>query len=109
MRFGILGATQALGPDGAEVALGGPRRRALLALLLLDAGRPVSGERLIDGLYGEGPPAGAGNAVQSQVSRLRQVLPVPIEDFRRATGSPSTRARSTPTASSSSPCRAARH
>ncbi|WP_327289894.1 AfsR/SARP family transcriptional regulator [Streptomyces sp. NBC_01198] len=79
MRFGILGATQALGPDGAEVALGGPRRRALLALLLLDAGRPVSGERLIDGLYGEGPPAGAGNAVQSQVSRLRQVLPVPIE------------------------------
>ncbi|CAG6393542.1 winged helix-turn-helix domain-containing protein [Streptomyces cocklensis] len=79
MKFGILGATQALGADGAEVALGGPRRRALLALLLLDAGRPVSGERLVDGLYGEDPPAGVGNAVQSQVSRLRQVLPVPIE------------------------------
>ncbi|MFG1805440.1 BTAD domain-containing putative transcriptional regulator [Streptomyces sp. NPDC049040] len=77
--FGILGATQALGTDGAEVALGGPRRRALLALLLLDAGRTVSGERLIDALYGEDPPAGVGNAVQSQISRLRQVLPVPIE------------------------------
>ncbi|MBM9437342.1 AfsR/SARP family transcriptional regulator [Actinacidiphila bryophytorum] len=79
MKFGILGATQALGTDGAEVALGGPRRRALLALLLLDAGRPVSTERLVDGLYGEYPPAGVGNAVQSQVSRLRQVLPVPVE------------------------------
>jgi DNA-binding SARP family transcriptional activator len=79
VKFGILGATQALGTDGAEVALGGPRRRALLALLLLDAGRPVSTERLVDGLYGEHPPTGVGNAVQSQVSRLRQVLPVPVE------------------------------
>ncbi|WP_405786079.1 MULTISPECIES: AfsR/SARP family transcriptional regulator [unclassified Streptomyces] len=77
--FGILGATRVLGADGAEVALGGPRRRALLALLLLDAGRVVTVERLIDGLYGEEPPAGVGNAVQSQVSRLRQVLPAPIE------------------------------
>ncbi|MFF7192456.1 BTAD domain-containing putative transcriptional regulator [Streptomyces sp. NPDC008079] len=77
--FGILGATRVVGADGAEVALGGPRRRAVLALLLLDAGRAVPAERLIDGLYGDDPPAGAGNAVQSQISRLRQVLPVPLE------------------------------
>ena len=77
--FGILGATRVLAADGGEVALGGPRRRALLALLLLDAGRVVTPERLIDGLYGEEAPAGVGNAVQSQISRLRQVLPVPIE------------------------------
>ncbi|NUS12845.1 MAG: tetratricopeptide repeat protein, partial [Streptomyces sp.] len=77
--FGILGATRALGTDGAELALGGPRRRALLAVLLLDAGRLVGTERLIDALYGEDPPSGAGNALQSQVSRLRQVLPVPVE------------------------------
>jgi predicted ATPase/DNA-binding SARP family transcriptional activator len=77
--FGILGATRVVGADGAEVALGGPRRRALLALLLLDAGRLVPAERLIDGLYGDEPPAGVGNAVQSQISRLRQVLPVPLE------------------------------
>ncbi|MFD0744357.1 BTAD domain-containing putative transcriptional regulator [Phytohabitans flavus] len=31
-------------------------------------------ERLIDGLYGDSPPAGAANALQSQVSRLRQAL-----------------------------------
>ncbi|MFI0717932.1 AfsR/SARP family transcriptional regulator [Streptomyces sp. NPDC021224] len=77
--FGILGTTQALGADGAELALGGPRRRALLAVLLLDAGRLVGTERLTDALYGEEPPAGAANALQSQVSRLRQVLPVPVE------------------------------
>jgi DNA-binding SARP family transcriptional activator len=79
VMFGILGAIRVLGADGAEVALGGPRRRALLALLMLDAGRVVATGRLIDGLYGEQAPAGVGNAVQSQISRLRQVLPVPVE------------------------------
>ncbi len=79
MRFGILGETRALGAGGVEVALGGPKRRAVLALLVLDAGRIVGAERLVDGLYGEDVPAGAANAVQAQISRLRQVLPVPIE------------------------------
>jgi DNA-binding SARP family transcriptional activator len=79
VRFGILGATRVVGADGAEVALGGPRRRATLALLLLDAGRVVGVERLVDGLYGQDAPTGVANAVQSQISRLRQVLPVPVE------------------------------
>ncbi|MEV4498901.1 BTAD domain-containing putative transcriptional regulator [Micromonospora arborensis] len=74
MRFRILGPTQVLLADGRELPVGGPRLRALLALLLLDAGRMVSAERLIDGLYGEHPPRGAANALQSQVSRLRQAL-----------------------------------
>ncbi|MCQ0014172.1 AfsR/SARP family transcriptional regulator [Actinomadura madurae] len=43
-------------------------------MLLLDAGRVVPAERLIDGLYGEAPPSGAANALQSQVSRLRRGL-----------------------------------
>ncbi|MEU0549573.1 BTAD domain-containing putative transcriptional regulator [Micromonospora sp. NPDC005979] len=74
MRFRVLGPTQVLAADGREIPVGGPRLRALLALLLLDAGHVVSAERLIDGLYGEHPPRGAANALQSQVSRLRQVL-----------------------------------
>ncbi|MEV6300491.1 BTAD domain-containing putative transcriptional regulator [Actinoplanes sp. NPDC051861] len=78
MRFGILGPLRAEHTDGRPVAVGGPRLRALLAMLLLDAGRPVSAERLIDGLYGEHPPSGAANALQSQVSRLRQALPVEL-------------------------------
>ncbi|MEU8660435.1 BTAD domain-containing putative transcriptional regulator [Actinoplanes philippinensis] len=47
-------------------------------MLLLDAGRPIPAHRLIDGLYGDAPPAGAANALQSQVSRLRQSLPVEL-------------------------------
>jgi predicted ATPase/DNA-binding SARP family transcriptional activator len=70
----VLGAVQVLGADGVEVPVGGPRARALLVLLLLDAGRIVPAERLVDGLYGDRPPAGAANALQSQVSRLRQAL-----------------------------------
>ncbi|MFY1671200.1 AfsR/SARP family transcriptional regulator [Plantactinospora sp. WMMB334] len=74
MRFGILGATEAYASDGRRLPVGGPRLRALLVLLLLDAGRTVSADRLIDGLYGDDPPGRAGNALQSQISRLRQML-----------------------------------
>ncbi|HEY3472740.1 MAG TPA: BTAD domain-containing putative transcriptional regulator [Amycolatopsis sp.] len=74
MRFGVLGAVAAWHPDGGQVAVGGPRSRALLALLALEAGRFVPAERLIDGMYGEYPPDGAANALQSQVSRLRTAL-----------------------------------
>ncbi|WP_197541055.1 MULTISPECIES: AfsR/SARP family transcriptional regulator [Streptomycetaceae] len=80
MRFGILGETWARSATGGAVGLGGPARRALLAMLLLDAGRIVPLERLIDGLYRDEPPAGVGNALQSQVSRLRSALGAPIEN-----------------------------
>ncbi|MBA9002887.1 ATP-binding protein [Thermomonospora cellulosilytica] len=84
MWFGILGATEARLDDGAQVAVGGPRVRALLALLLLDPGRVVPVERLIDGLYGQDPPAGAANALQSQVSRLRRGLRGGLVEFHPA-------------------------
>ncbi|UUU25162.1 BTAD domain-containing putative transcriptional regulator [Streptomyces sp. DSM 40750] len=74
MRFGILGPLDIRTDDGTALDPGGPRPRALLTLLLLDAGRTVSVERLIDGLYGAEPPAGAANALQSQISRLRRRL-----------------------------------
>ncbi|MEU5987654.1 BTAD domain-containing putative transcriptional regulator [Spirillospora sp. NPDC047418] len=73
MRFGILGAVEVRRGDDV-LPVGGPTVRALLAMLLLDAGRVVATERLIDGLYGEDPPSGAANALQSQVSRLRRGL-----------------------------------
>ncbi|WP_116200805.1 BTAD domain-containing putative transcriptional regulator [Amycolatopsis circi] len=79
MRIGVLGGVVAWDGAGGTVAVGGPRGRALLALLAADAGRFVSAERLIDGLYGEEPPDGAANALQSQVSRLRSALKLPIE------------------------------
>ncbi|WP_406365422.1 BTAD domain-containing putative transcriptional regulator [Streptomyces sp. NBC_00645] len=86
MRFGILGPLDIRTEDGRPLDPGGPRPRALLTLLLLHAGRTVSTERLTDGLYGAEPPAGAANALQSQISRLRKRLGAPPEIRATPTG-----------------------
>lgn len=72
--FGILGTVEVRTAQDVPVRLGGRQLRALLALLLLDAGHVVGVDRLVDGLHGQHPPANATNALQSQVSRLRRVL-----------------------------------
>ena len=59
---------------GRQVELGPRRQRALLALLALHANQVVAGERLIDELWGEAPPASAANMIQVYVSRLRKAL-----------------------------------
>src|ERR1700742_3187064 len=81
MRFRILGPLEVSSPDGTPITVGGPRPRALLVALLLHAGRPVSVDRLIVTQYGDDPPAGAANAVQAQVSRLRRSLGADIVEF----------------------------
>ncbi|CCH31006.1 BTAD domain-containing putative transcriptional regulator [Actinosynnema sp. NPDC047251] len=81
MRFGVLGPVQVRSADGAVVPVGGPRPRAVLVLLLLTPGRVVSLDRLVEGQYGDDPPAQAGNAVQAQVSRLRRALPGGLVEF----------------------------
>jgi WD40 repeat protein/DNA-binding SARP family transcriptional activator len=60
--------------EGRPIALGGNKPRALLAMLALDVGSTVSTERLIDGLWGERPPATATKLVQVYVSQLRKAL-----------------------------------
>jgi DNA-binding SARP family transcriptional activator/tetratricopeptide (TPR) repeat protein len=73
MEFRILGPVEVW--NGAQrLDLGGLKPRALLAVLLLDANRVVSTDRLIDQLWGEAPPSTARNLVQAYVSRLRQAL-----------------------------------
>ncbi|MGQ4596831.1 BTAD domain-containing putative transcriptional regulator [Nocardia sp. R6R-6] len=74
MQFGILGQVEVRRTDGTPVAVGGPQVRSLLAVLVSEAGRVVSRDRLIDDLYGQEPPGDAGHALQSQVSRLRRAL-----------------------------------
>jgi DNA-binding SARP family transcriptional activator len=71
--FRILGPVEVV-DDGRELALGGPRQRALLAILILRANQVVSSERLIDELWGESAPPTAAKAVQVYVSRLRKQL-----------------------------------
>lgn len=48
---------------------------ALLILLALEPGQVVTTSRLVDGLWHEEMPAGAANALQALVSRLRRALP----------------------------------
>lgn len=73
VRFGLLGPLLLLhAGDGTPLDPGGPRPRALLTLLLLEAGRVLPVESLVRGVYGARPPASAANALQSQVSRLRR-------------------------------------
>jgi DNA-binding SARP family transcriptional activator/ABC-type transport system substrate-binding protein len=73
MRFGVLGPLLAE-IDGHLLALPGRKQQALLALLLLNANRPVSRASLVDGLWGERPPASADHAFETHVSRLRKTL-----------------------------------
>jgi len=73
VRVGLLGPVQ-VDVHGARVELGGPRPRALLCLLALEAGSTVSLGRLIETLWDGEEPDGAKNAVQVYVSRLRRSL-----------------------------------
>src|SRR4051794_7514130 len=73
MEFRILGPLEA--DDGTPLELGPPRQRALLARLLLEAGRAVPLDTLLDDLWGEEPPETAVKMVQIYVSQLRKVLP----------------------------------
>src|SRR5205823_6619213 len=62
-----------LGPLEADVALPGGKPRALLARLLLDFGRVVSADALVESLW-ESPPPSAGKVLQAHVSALRKAL-----------------------------------
>jgi len=73
LDLGILGPVRAV-RAGRDVALGGPKQRAVLALLLVDAGRVVSAEYLAEVLWNGAPPPGASKTLRSYVSRLRSLL-----------------------------------
>ncbi|MEV6109657.1 AfsR/SARP family transcriptional regulator [Streptomyces sp. NPDC051940] len=72
MRFELLGPLRAFGDGGAEVSLGPPKQRALLAVLLLQEGRSLSYDGVVDAVWGDEPPAQVRNLVQKYVSGLRR-------------------------------------
>jgi DNA-binding SARP family transcriptional activator len=73
VEFRILGPLEVV-EEGRRLALGGPRQRALLAILLTRANEVVSNDRLIDELWGAQPPRAGTNALQYHVSQLRKTL-----------------------------------
>ncbi|GLZ36625.1 BTAD domain-containing putative transcriptional regulator [Actinokineospora sp. NBRC 105648] len=83
VRVGILGEIDVRTEAGAGVAIPGSRLRGLLVRLAMAGGRPVPSELLVDELWDDGErPAGAANALQVLVSRLRRTLPDGLVESR---------------------------
>lgn len=78
-QAGPAASVDVLGPlrlrvGDAPVAVRGPKRRAVLALLALAEGRALTVEQLVDALWPEEPPDSGRATVHSHVSRLRADL-----------------------------------
>jgi DNA-binding SARP family transcriptional activator/Flp pilus assembly protein TadD len=73
MEFCLLGPL-AVRCGGVAVPVAAGKQRAVLAALLLDAGRVVPVDELAEALWGPEPPASARVTVQNYVMRLRKAL-----------------------------------
>ena len=74
LSFRVLGPVEAVSDTAGPVDLGGLKQRAVLALLIVSAGRVVSLDRFVRELWDEDPPARATSSLQAYVSRLRRLL-----------------------------------
>ncbi|MFF2198732.1 BTAD domain-containing putative transcriptional regulator, partial [Streptomyces sp. NPDC058157] len=74
MRFEVLGPVTVRTDGGSSVRVPEAKVRTLLAALLVDRGRPVAVDRLVDALWGDSPPADPLNRLQTKVSQLRRAL-----------------------------------
>ncbi|MDH6218452.1 AfsR/SARP family transcriptional regulator [Streptomyces pseudovenezuelae] len=83
LRFSLLGPMRAW-RGTAELELGSPQQRAVLAMLLLRRGHAVGVADLVDGIWGTEPPPGAVSVLRTYISRLRRLL-----EPERAPGQPS--------------------
>jgi DNA-binding SARP family transcriptional activator len=73
MEFRVLGPVE-VWLDGRAVDAGHARQRAVLAVLLLDAGRAVAAEVLIDRVWGQDPPHSVRNVLYGYVARLKALI-----------------------------------
>ncbi|GAA3831479.1 BTAD domain-containing putative transcriptional regulator [Sphaerisporangium flaviroseum] len=73
MKFRLLGPVE-VWHEGRPVPLGGAKPRALLAALLIEPGRVVSSERLIDAIWADDPPTTARRVLYTYVASLRRAF-----------------------------------
>lgn len=73
MRVHVLGQVRAT-EDGRPLRLGGPKQRLVLAVLVVQRGRPLPTERLLQAVWGDDRPATARKTLQGYVSHLRSAL-----------------------------------
>ncbi|MFG2792774.1 BTAD domain-containing putative transcriptional regulator [Streptomyces sp. NPDC048419] len=72
LRLCLSGPVEVLVRE-APIDLGPPQRRAVLAALAVDTGRPVPVEVLIDRIWGTDPPEGARRALYAHIARIRRL------------------------------------
>jgi tetratricopeptide (TPR) repeat protein/DNA-binding SARP family transcriptional activator len=73
VEFRLLGAVEVVAA-GRVIPVGPPQRCGVLAALATDAGRLVTGEVLVDRVWGEQPPVGARRALHAHITRIRRLL-----------------------------------
>ena len=73
VEFRVLGPV-ALLVKGHPVDLGPAKQRTVLAALLMDMGRPVAAETLIDRVWDDAPPPKARDVLYAHIARIRRVL-----------------------------------
>ncbi|WP_330276889.1 tetratricopeptide repeat protein [Lentzea sp. NBC_00516] len=78
MEFGLLGAVE-VRDRGEPVEIGHVRQRSVLVALLMEEGRPVPVDRLLDRVWGERAPLRARETLYGYVSKLRKLLELDIE------------------------------
>ncbi|MDR2987704.1 MAG: helix-turn-helix domain-containing protein, partial [Nocardiopsaceae bacterium] len=88
MFFGVLGPVAVWTAEREPIPVPGLKVRALLAVLLVNEGRPVSAARLIDALWGEHLPGDPAGTLSGKVTQLRRVLERAEPGGRRLVASP---------------------
>ena len=78
VEFRVLGSLEH-GSADAPTQLGGPKQRAVLAILIKNVGRLVSTDVLTDAVWGENPPGSVRSSVHTYISNLRVVIGGTIE------------------------------
>ncbi|MEV0719429.1 BTAD domain-containing putative transcriptional regulator [Asanoa sp. NPDC050611] len=73
MEFRLLGPVE-VSADGGRVGVGRRHERAVLAILLLEAGRSVPVGRLVELIWSRDQPRDARAVLQTYISRLRALL-----------------------------------
>jgi DNA-binding SARP family transcriptional activator len=73
VRFRVLGPLQVWNGSAWSPIRAG-QQRVVLAVLLAEAGRVVTADRLVDEIWGERPPRSASTTLQGYVARLRRLL-----------------------------------
>lgn len=73
IRFGVLGPLE-IWAGNRQVQIGARRMQVILAMLLLEPGRVIVRERLVDAVWGDNPPTTARTQIQICMSGLRRRL-----------------------------------